>query len=177
METLLKSIAVEHSDAKINIQQEPKRVADKGAPDFKVSCQGMILGYVETKPVGENLVQVLKSDQLKRYQSLSDNILLTDYLHFIWINKDGVQRDSLCHATDLELPRFKLREDRASAVAGLLKGFFSSPPEGIGRSQQLALALAARSKLLRDYLGKELIRQEKEDQKGRLYGLYQIFRD
>ena len=88
-----------------------------------------------------------------------------------------MQRDTLCHATDLEFPRFNVREDRASAVAGLLKGFFSSPPEGIGRSQQLALALAARSKLLRDYLGEELIRQEQEDQKGRLYGLYQIFRD
>ena len=62
LETLLKSIAIEHSDAKIDIQQEPKRVADKGAPDFKVSCQGMILGYIETKPVGENLDQVLKSD-------------------------------------------------------------------------------------------------------------------
>ena len=178
LDTLLKAIAADHSGAKIIVQQEPKRVADKGAPDFKVSRQGMILGYVETKPVGENLDQVLKSDQLERYRSLSDNILLTDYLHFIWISKDGVQRDTLCHATDLDFLRFKVREDRASAVAGLLQGFFSSPPEGIGRSQQLALALAARSKLLRDYLGEELVRQEKiEDQKGPLYGLYQMFRD
>ena len=92
-------------------------------------------------------------------------------------NKDSVQCESLCHATDLESVRFRVRVDRASAVAGLLRGFFSSAPEGIGRSQQLALALAARSRLLRDYLGEELLRQNEEDQKGRLYGLYQIFRD
>ena len=177
LETLLKTITTNHAGANIIIQQEPKRVADKGAPDFKISRQGMILGYVETKPISANLDQVLKSDQLRRYRSLSDNILLTDYFHFIWINKDSVQREPLCHATDLESVRFRVREDRASAVSGLLRGFFSSAPEGIDRSQQLALALAARSKLLRDYLGEELLRQNEEDQKGRLYGLYQIFRD
>ena len=176
LENLLNAVA-DGTNENITVQQEPRRVADKGAPDFKVSQSGTILGYVETKQVGENLDQVLKSDQLKRYRSLSDNILLTDYLHFIWINKDGVQRESLCHATDLESRRFRVREDRVAAVAGLLRGFFSSAPEGIGRSQQLALALATRSRLLRDYLGEELFRQDKEDTKGRLYGLYQIFRD
>jgi predicted helicase len=59
----------------------------------------------------------------------------------------------------------------------LLQAFFSTPPEGIGRSQQLALALATRSKLLHDYLGEELVRQERDHKQGRLYGLFQIFRD
>ena len=140
LENLLNSVAADQAHGSITVQQEPKRVAEKGAPDFKVSRQGMIVGYVETKAVSENLDHVLKSDQLKRYRSLSDNILLTDYLHFIWITKDGVQRESLCHATDLESRRFSVREDRATAVSGLLQGFFSSAPEGIGRSQKLALA-------------------------------------
>src|SRR5271156_1486120 len=159
------------------VQHEPKRVADKGAPDFKISKTGLILGYVENKPIGENLDRVLKSDQITRYKSLSQNIVVTDYLHFIWISKNGVQRATLCHATDLETPRFRLREDYVAAVSKLLQGFFSIAPEGIGRAQQLALALAARSKLLRDYLGEELVRQERAHKEGRLYGLFQIFRD
>ena len=134
----------------------------------------MIPGYVETKSVGENLDKVLKSDQIAKYKSLSQNIVLTDYLHFIWINKDGLQRETLCHATDLENRRFRLREDRAAAVRKLLEAFFSTAPEGIGRAQQLALALATRSKLLRDHLGEELVRQELEHKEGRLF---QIFRD
>lgn len=177
LENLLKAIAADQTGGTIRVQHEPRRIADKGAPDFKVSRQGMILGYVETKPIGENLDQVLKSDQLKRYRSLSDNILLTDYLHFIWIDKDGVQRETLCHATDLEFRNFTVREDSAAAVAGLLRGFFSTAPQGIGRSQQLALALAVRSRLLRDNLGGELVRQEKKHKEGRLYGLFQVFRD
>jgi predicted helicase len=162
--------------AGIAVQHEPKRVADKGAPDFKITKRGLILGYVENKAIGENLDKVLKSDQIKRYKSLSQNIILTDYLHFIWINKDGIQRETLCHATDLEVSKFKLHEDRVEAVSKLLQGFFSTAPEGIGRAQQLALALATRSKLLHDYLGEELVRQEREHQQGRLYGLFDVFR-
>jgi hypothetical protein len=176
LQSLLQAVA----DAGVNgvgVHHEPKRVAGKGAPDFKVSKGGLILGYVENKPIGENLDRVLKSDQITRYKSLSQNIVLTDYLHFIWINKDGTQRETLCHETDLEAPRFRLREDRITAVSKLLAGFFSAAPEGIGRAQQLALALATRSKLLRDYLGGELIRQEREHHEARLYGLFQVFRD
>ncbi len=109
---------------------------------------------------------------------MSDNIILTDYLQFIWINKYGApQSERLCDETDFENARFRLREDRTAAVGKLLQGFFSTAPEGIGRAQQLALALATRSKLLRDYLGEELVRQEREHKEGRLYGLFQIFRD
>jgi len=175
LQTLLQTIADAGDGVKVH--HEPKRVRNKGAPDFKITKSGLILGYVENKAIGENLDKVLKSDQIARYESLSQNIILTDYLHFIWINKDGVQRETLCHATDLENRKFRLRDDRVGAVSKLLQGFFSTAPEGIGRAQQLALALATRSQLLRDYLGEELVRQRKEHEEGRLYGLFQVFRD
>jgi hypothetical protein len=174
LEALLQAFADTEAVAVVH---EPKRVADKGAPDFKVRKAGSIIGYVENKAIGENLDKVLKSEQIARYKSLSQNIILTDYLHFAWISKDGVQRESLCHATDLESPRFKLRDDRILAVGKLLRAFFSSAPEGIGRAQQLALALATRSRLLRDFLSEELVSQQREKKGERLYGLFQIFRD
>src|ERR1700686_3898116 len=176
LQTLLQALA-DGDRSGVNVHHEPKRVADKGAPDFKITKSGLILGYVENKAIGVNLDKVLKSDQIKRYKSLSENIVLTDYLHFIWINKDGIQRETLCQATALENPKFRLHEDRVAAVSKLLQSFFSTAPEGIGRSQQLAMALATRSKLLHDYLGEELVRQEREHKEGRLYGLFQIFRD
>ena len=176
LQALLQSLADEGAGGAA-VQHEPKRVIDKGAPDFKITKTGLILGYVENKAIGENLDKVLKSDQIKRYKSLSQNIILTDYLHFIWINKDGVQRETLCHATDLESPKFRLHKDSVEAVAKLLQGFFSTAPERIGRAQPLAIELAKRSKLLHDYLGEELVRQQREHTEGRLYGLFQIFRD
>src|SRR5258708_3606628 len=38
----------------------------KGAPDFKVTNRGLILGYVENKAIGENLDKVLKSEQIAK---------------------------------------------------------------------------------------------------------------
>lgn len=161
----------------ITVQHEPPRVAGKGAPDFKVTKPGYILGYVENKTIGINLDQTLKSEQIKKYRSLSGNILLTDYLQFVWLDEKGVRaREVLCFPTDVETPKFKLRDDRIEAVSKVLTGFFSEPPQGIRRAQDLALALATRSQLLRDFLGEELARQEKDHVEGRLYGLYQIFK-
>ena len=160
----------------VKVQHEPKKIADKGAPDFKVTKSGMILGYVETKALGENLAKVRKSDQIARYLTLSDNIMLTDYVDWMWLRKDSVQTESLCHESDLDNPKFRLREDRIATVAKLIEGFFSTAPEGIGRAETLALALATRAHLLRDYLGAELVRQEREHQEGRLFGLYQVFK-
>jgi len=174
LEALLQAVANDEGGG-IKVQHEPKRITNKGAPDFKVTRKGLILGYVENKAIGEPLDKVLKSEQIAKYKTLSQNIIVTDYLHFVWINKDGIQRESLCHETDLENRKFKLREDRVDAVAKLLQSFFSTAPEGIGRSQPLALALARRSQLLRDFLAEELIRQEREHKEERLYGLFEIF--
>ncbi|MEQ8281373.1 MAG: type ISP restriction/modification enzyme [Parvibaculum sp.] len=176
LESLLNAFVAEFAKGVV-VQHEPKRAQGKGAPDFKLSKTGSILGYVENKAIGENLDQVLKSDQIKKYKTLSGNILLTDYLHWVWIGESGIKRETLCFATDLESPKFKVRPDKAEAVAALIKGFLSTAPEGIGRAQTLALALAARSQILRDFLGEELVRQEREHKEGRLFGLYGVFKD
>lgn len=175
LETLLRTLAHQTSHD-INIQHEPKRAAEKGAPDFKVTAKGSILGYVENKLIGEALEKVLKSPQIAKYKTLSQNIILTDYLHFIWISKNGIQRETLLHATDLENRKFKLHPDRIDAVTTLFKGFFSTPPDGISRSETLALALAQRSQLLRDFLAEELVRQQASHKEGRLYGLFDVFK-
>ncbi len=175
LETLLQAMADETQKG-IKVQHEPKRITNKGAPDFKIAKKGLILGYVENKVIGEPLDKVMKSEQIAKYKTLSQNIVITDYLHFVWINKDGIQRESLCHETDLEDRKFRLRQDRVDAVRKLLHGFFSTAPEGIGNSEKLALALATRSRLLRDYLDDELVRQGKEHQGAKLYGLYEVFR-
>jgi hypothetical protein len=168
LEALLAAFAAE-ADGKPEVQHEPRRVASKGAPDFKEVRKGLIQGYVENKAIGEDLKKVVKSGQIERYRTLSQNLLLTDYLEFIWISKDGQQRAVLCSEDALENRKAKLTDEAIAAVAKLLEGFFSSAPQKVANSEDLALALAKRSRLLRDYLTEELVRQEKEHQEGRLY--------
>lgn len=178
LEDLLNELAREAEAKGIKIQHEPPRAADKGAPDFKVTHRGRMLGYVEVKRFDANLDQVRKTDQLKRYRTLSGNILLTNYREFMWIGEEGVRgHETLLHQHELESRSPRVPPERAQAVAKLIAHFFSQPPQGIGRSRELALALAARSRLLREALTNELLRQDKEDSKGRLFGLLSVFRD
>lgn len=177
LEALLNTFATEAGSRGIKVQHEPPRAAAKGAPDFKITQRGMMLGYVEVKRFDANLDQVRKSEQIKRYRELSDNILLTNYREFMWIGAEGVRgHETLLHQHELEGRNPRVPPERARAVAELIAHFFSSAPQGIGRSQQLALALAARSRLLREALTRELVRQDAEDQKGRLFGLLTVFR-
>ncbi len=171
LETLLKQVGKAH-----NITHEPKRhKGGLGAPDFMIQQSGMILGYVEAKDVGVNLDHVLKSDQIKKYQQLTANLLITNNLEWIWIHKGHITRETLCYQTDLQSRKFKPNPDKIAAVSKMLEGFFSTPPKGINRAKELAQELSIRTRNLRDHLAEELQRQSREDQQGRLHGLYQIF--
>lgn len=172
LERLLEAFAAKGRN--IKVQHEPRRFEDKGSPDFRITQKGMILGYVEVKALGANLDKVLKSEQIKKYLTLSQNIILTDYLHFILIGPKGAvkMRGSLAFETDLESRTFRIKPENADDVGKILDQFFTAVPEGIGKSDQLAMALATRSKLLRDFLGEELVRQQNAHEQGKLWGLY-----
>ncbi len=171
--------AAQSADTRLAIQHEPKR--DKGgggSPDYMVKRDARIVGYVEVKTIDEALSKILRSDQIKKYQKLSDNLLLTDYLEFIWLRKgEDPQRARLAHSDDLIARKLALKSDNVDQVAKLLAAFFSQAPQNIGRGQTLAVELATRAALLRDFLTEELTRQEKDDDRGKLHGLYQAFRD
>jgi predicted helicase len=174
LDQLLKALA----DKKIKIIHEPKRdPAGRGAPDFKFKLYESILGYIENKKTGENLDQILQSEQIARYKQLSGNLILTNYLEWIWL-KDGViaKRETLCYPSDIGYYKARIDPDKAAKVEALIAAFLSTPPKGIGKAQDLALALAIRCHELREFLTEELLRQEQEHQEGRLFGLFEAFK-
>ncbi len=172
LENLLKSIA----DDKLIILHEPKRDVKFGAPDFKISNVSGIIGYVENKKIDENLDKILKSAQIKKYKELSDNILLTNYLEWIWIRKGEINgREQICFLSDLENKNFKPSEQKIKNVKQLIENFFSQAPIGVATAKELAQALAIRGRNLRDFLNDELEKQEEKQTTGILRGLYQTF--
>lgn len=77
---------------------EPKREAC-GAPDYVVTkgsgAAALTVGYVEAKDIGLSLDEVERSEQLGRYRTHLENLLLTDYVEFRWYVKGerhGVKR-------------------------------------------------------------------------------------
>jgi len=177
LENLLNAITADEN-SNITVIHEPKRDKTKlGAPDFKAKFNAATVGYLETKPIGTNLDKVLQSSQLAKYKRLSGNLILTDYLEWIWL-RDGhiIKRETLCYLSDVGSRKARLDPDKAGKVAGLLTGFLSTPPEKLGDAKKLSEALAVRCHDLRDFLSEELERQEKEQREGKLYGLYEVFK-
>ena len=176
LQDLLESVAKE-INPKIKIIHEPKREGRFGSPDYKVTIADNIIGYVENKTIGEDLDRVLKSEQIEKYKRLSDNLILTNYIEFIWL-KDGRvnKRENLSYLTDFENKKETINSSREKAVRDLILNFFSQAPKGISSSKKLAEALSVRAKLLKNFLFEELKRQEKEHTEGKLYGLYQTFK-
>ena len=177
LENLLNA-TVAAANSNVTVIHEPKRDKTKlGSPDFKIKLNEAILGYLETKSIGENLDAVLKSDQIAKYKQLSGNLILTDYLEWIWL-RDGkiIKRETLCYPSDAGNRRARLDPDKTEKVAKLIAGFLSVPPARLDNTNTLSRALAVRCHDLRDFLLEELERQEREHQQGRLYGLYAVFR-
>ncbi len=165
-------------DKQILVIREGKREAEFGVPDFKIKHTDSIIGYLETKIVGENLDKILKTDQIKKYISLSDNILLTNYLDWIWL-KEGkeIQRNTLISLQELEANK-KVNFDSSNiqAVQQLIQNFFSQAPQGISNPKKLAESLAIRAKILKGFLLEDFKTENNSEEDNRFYGLYSTFK-
>ncbi len=176
-QVMLQNFADEnHKKRKLNIKHEPTDQDGKGRPDFKVTTKEQLtIGLIETKKIGEDLKKILKSDQLQRYGQLSENIILTDYIHFWLIKKGEVVFDSwICNDFELEKKKHKIPETRIIEMSKLLNLFFDSEPETIYKTKDLALKLAEKAKWLKDYSQAELEKENNDE--SLLTGLYEAFK-
>jgi len=163
---------------KLTIRHEPKAQKGLGRPDFEIFKDNGLIGYIETKKIEDNLDKYIDSEQIQRYLSLSDNLILTNYREFIlYRNKEIVKRETLFYTTDK-----KLNSDNANKVKNLIIDFLSYTVTPITDPKKLANLLALRTKTLREYLT-DLINDDNNGQndfKNRLIGeggLYEIFKD
>ncbi|MUU97048.1 N-6 DNA methylase [Helicobacter pylori] len=146
-----------HFNKEFKIEHEPKKDKQGGQPDFRVSYQGLNIGYIENKRVGTNLSQLLKSDQILKYLELNPNLMLTDYLDFVWVGKDEnneplIKRGiSIASLDELSKP-LKPKPQTERDLIGFFKGFFNYEAAPITNAKDFANALSAPTKYLKDAL-------------------------
>ena len=163
---------------KTKIIHETKREKGFGAPDFRVERDGAIIGYIETKNLGENLDKVVKTEQFNRYLALSHNIIVTNYHEFIlYRGKIPVERCNLFYLTDLEQYRSKLKPDYIENTVKILNKLFIAEPQKISDSETLAVHLAERAKILKEFIF-EFVKSEEQDSFTRvLKSLHEAFKN
>ncbi len=145
-----------HFNKEFKIEHEPKR--DQGSqPDFRVSFQGLNIGYIENKRAGENLIQLLKSDQILKYLELNPNLMLTDYLNFVWVGKDEnnaplIKKEiSVASLDELSKP-LKPKPQTERDLIELFKSFFNHEAAPITNAKDFATHLSSRTRYLKEAL-------------------------
>ncbi len=146
----------DHFNKEFKIEHEPKR--EQGSqPDFRVSFQGLNIGYIENKRVGENLRQLLKEDQVRKYLELNPNLMLTDYLNFMWVGKDennapSIKKEiSIASPDELSKP-LKPKPQTERNLIELFKSFFNHEAAPITNAKDFATHLSPRTRYLKDAL-------------------------
>ncbi len=146
----------DHFNKEFKIEHEPKR--EQGSqPDFRVSFQGLNIGYIENKRVGENLSQLLKNKQILKYLELNPNLMLTDYLNFMWVGKDEnnaplIKKEiSIASLDELSKP-LKPNPQTERDLIELFKSFFNHEAAPITNAKDFATHLSPRTKYLKDAL-------------------------
>ena len=153
LENFLKSLNKDYG-----LVQEPKRIAGLGAPDFKAYKKTIKIGYIETKDLGKNLDEELKSEQLEKYMKSIDNLILTNYTRFILIRDSVPLFDySIFNLSDLENSRFVIHNDKIQQMMDLIETFFDKYNlQNIRSAAELSLELSKRAKLLKVLAEKQL---------------------
>ncbi|MGL2778963.1 N-6 DNA methylase [Helicobacter pylori] len=161
------------------IEHEPNRDKQGGQPDFRISYQGLDVGYIENKKVGTietKLDQLLKSDQILKYLELNPNLMLTDYLNFVWVGKDEENKPlikrkiSIASLDELSKPQ-KPNPQTERDLIELFRGFFNHEAAPITNAKDFANALSAPTKYLKD----ALIQYQKDEQVSSIFNNFKEY--
>ncbi len=149
----------ENFNKEFKIEHEPKR--EQGSqPDFRISFQGLNIGYIENKKAGTDLRKIVeseKSDQILKYLELNPNLMLTDYLNFMWVGKDEnnaplIKKEiSVASLDELSKP-LKPNPQTERDLIELFKSFFNHEAAPITNAKDFATHLSVPTKYLKDAL-------------------------
>ncbi|GAA8600562.1 DNA methyltransferase [Helicobacter pylori] len=149
----------DHLNKEFKIEHEPKR--DQGSqPDFRVSFQGLNIGYIENKRVGTDLRKIVESEknaQILKYLELNPNLMLTNYLNFMWVGKDEnnaplIKKEiSVASLDELSKP-LKPNPQTERDLIELFKSFFNHEAAPIANTKDFATHLSPRTRCLKEAL-------------------------
>ncbi len=156
LQKLLTSLK-DNFNKEFEIEHEPNRDKKGGQPDFRVSFQGLNIGYVENKRAGTKLDELLKSDQILKYLELNPNLMLTDYLNFMWVGKDEnnepwIKNKISIASLDESSKPLKPIPQTGRDLIEFFRGFFNYEAVPITNAKDFATHLSAPTKYLKDAL-------------------------
>ncbi len=112
---------------------------------------------MENKRAGTKLDELLKSDQILKYLELNPNLMLTDYLNFMWVGKDEenkplIKKEISIASLDEPSKPLKPIPQTERDLIEFFRGFFNYEAVPITNAKDFATHLSAPTKYLKDAL-------------------------
>ncbi len=124
---------------------EPQRIKC-GAPDYIIQCNGVPVGYIETKDIIKNLDKLddREQDQFKRYTESLDNVIYTNYLDFrLYRNQELVKETSIA---EIKNGKVQLIRENIEEVSALIQDFAEFNGQPITSPETLAKQMARKAR-------------------------------
>lgn len=139
-------VSLLNAEKDITAINEPAQI-DGNAPDVEVFRGANAIGFVETKDIGKHLDVEMAGEQLTRYRDAFPNLLLTDYLNWIWF-VDGAEKERIRIA---RLAEGKIKPDRDAQEkwGEFIGNFLAWRMPSVAAPQELAKHLAGKTRQLR----------------------------
>ncbi|GAA7098884.1 DNA methyltransferase [Helicobacter pylori] len=167
----------DHFNKEFKIKHEPNRDKQGGQPDFRVSFQGLNIGYIENKRVGTDLRKIVESEksaQILKYLELNPNLMLTNYLNFMWVGKDEnnaplIKKEiSIASLDELSKPP---KTQTENDLIELFKSFFNYEAAPIANAKDFATHLSPRTR----YLKEALIQNQEKTQVSSIFNNFKAY--
>jgi len=150
----------------IRATNEPKRQAC-GAPDYILMRKDIPIGFIEAKDLAdkdlEGVKQTGNKEQFDRYKAALNNIIFTDYVHFLFY-QDGELLSRIAIG-EIGSKSIKPLPENFANFENLLNDFCLHLGQTINNPKELARMMAAKARLLAQIIEKALLSDEdnKED--------------
>ncbi|OUD12435.1 type ISP restriction/modification enzyme [Thioflexithrix psekupsensis] len=167
LETLLFDCQVVH---------EATRIAC-GAPDFEIIKGEEPIGHIEAKDIGEDLVKLAESEQLKRYRDSLSNLILTDYLEFRWFTEGELRTELTVKLANFDKNNNRLIPIENADLTPLMELFRTSRVATLRDSEQLAKKMARIARLICHVIEESYQHELREKNKGLLQAQLETFRE
>lgn len=160
----------------IEITNEPTKVTDCGNPDYVITKNEIPIGFIEAKDIGKDLNSSQYKEQFDRYRSALDNLIITDYIYFLFFQNGELVSDIRIGEINVDGTSIRPVSQNFDEFSERIIEFCEFISQTIKSPRKLAQMMAGKARLLETILDKAISSDEQTDENTALNQQYETFK-
>lgn len=159
----------------VEITNEPSKVTDCGNPDYVITKKEIPIGFIEAKDIGKDLSSSSYKEQFSRYRKALDNLIITDYLWFLFYQNDVLVAEIRIGEINIDGTGVRPIPENFDEFTSRIEEFCTFISQTIKSPKKLAEMMAAKARLLETILEKAVTSDEETEDNTTLQQQYKTY--